>query len=339
MAMTLFAIGAAGVIGMQRVTIQGGEDARRFDMATQHRQRVGRAPPARRGVLDPAELAEPEHHRPQQDALAQERRHVRRDFCNIPMPAAPADGLSPAFDTFGRDLPTGITTRPSTACSTGSSGSRRPASVPPTLPAQAHRADARRGPRVLGAARGSGDRQLRGRLRPRRSPRRRLSTWSTRRPQSGRRHADERDRERGESRRPTRLHAGRAHGLARRGPHRDDRRRRARPHRDDDLLRGGSPLGDRGERPLCGRAPSPGPLARRVHVDGKHPARAQRQPGRPVRAEDLARARARRPPRVTARSPNNLQGIRIIVGGSLADRARARTSCRATTASTPTRSR
>ncbi len=33
-AMTLFAIGAAGVIGMQRVTIQGGEDARRFDMAT-----------------------------------------------------------------------------------------------------------------------------------------------------------------------------------------------------------------------------------------------------------------------------------------------------------------
>jgi len=33
-AMTLFAIGAAGVIGMQRVTIQGGEDARNFDMAT-----------------------------------------------------------------------------------------------------------------------------------------------------------------------------------------------------------------------------------------------------------------------------------------------------------------
>lgn len=33
-AMTLFAIGAAGVIGMQRVTIQGGMDARNFDMAT-----------------------------------------------------------------------------------------------------------------------------------------------------------------------------------------------------------------------------------------------------------------------------------------------------------------
>lgn len=33
-AMTLFAIGAAGVIGMQRVTIQGGADARAFDMAT-----------------------------------------------------------------------------------------------------------------------------------------------------------------------------------------------------------------------------------------------------------------------------------------------------------------
>lgn len=33
-AMTLFAIGAAGVIGMQRVTIQGGMDARNFDIAT-----------------------------------------------------------------------------------------------------------------------------------------------------------------------------------------------------------------------------------------------------------------------------------------------------------------
>lgn len=32
-AMTLFAIGAAGVISMQRVTIQGGEDARHFDTA------------------------------------------------------------------------------------------------------------------------------------------------------------------------------------------------------------------------------------------------------------------------------------------------------------------
>ena len=29
MAMTLFAIGAAGVISMQKVTMQGGEDARR----------------------------------------------------------------------------------------------------------------------------------------------------------------------------------------------------------------------------------------------------------------------------------------------------------------------
>jgi prepilin-type N-terminal cleavage/methylation domain-containing protein len=33
-ALTLFAIGAAGVIGMQRVTIQGGVDARNFDVAT-----------------------------------------------------------------------------------------------------------------------------------------------------------------------------------------------------------------------------------------------------------------------------------------------------------------
>jgi hypothetical protein len=33
-ALTLFAIGAGGVIGMQRATIQGGMDARNFDMAT-----------------------------------------------------------------------------------------------------------------------------------------------------------------------------------------------------------------------------------------------------------------------------------------------------------------
>jgi hypothetical protein len=33
-AMTLFAIGAAGVISMQRVTIMGGDDARRMDIAT-----------------------------------------------------------------------------------------------------------------------------------------------------------------------------------------------------------------------------------------------------------------------------------------------------------------
>jgi prepilin-type N-terminal cleavage/methylation domain-containing protein len=33
-ALTLFAVGAAGVIGMQRVTIQGGADARNFDIAT-----------------------------------------------------------------------------------------------------------------------------------------------------------------------------------------------------------------------------------------------------------------------------------------------------------------
>ena len=58
---------------------------------------------------------------------------------------------------------------------------------------------------------------------------------------------------------PTRLHAGRAHGLARRRPHRDDRRRRSRAHRDDDVLRGGAPLRDRSDRPLGGGAPAPGP--------------------------------------------------------------------------------
>jgi len=109
-AMTLFAIGAAGVIGMQRVTIQGGEDARRFDMATNiANEWIGRL------QRDATFWTQPNPDSPTTIDLNMTRWLKNVDtcgatFCNIPLPAAPADGLSPAFDNFGRDLAVGITT-------------------------------------------------------------------------------------------------------------------------------------------------------------------------------------------------------------------------------------
>jgi type II secretory pathway pseudopilin PulG len=109
-AMTLFAIGAAGVIGMQRATIQGGEDARRYDMATNIANEW-----LSRLQRDATYWTQPNSNSPNTIDINQTRWLKNVDtcgavFCNIPMPAAPADGLSPAFDTFGRDLPIGITT-------------------------------------------------------------------------------------------------------------------------------------------------------------------------------------------------------------------------------------
>lgn len=109
-AMTLFAIGAAGVIGMQRATIQGGEDARRFDMATNIANEW-----LSRLQRDSMFWTEPSSDKPTSMNISNTRWLKNVDtcgtnFCTIPMPAAPADGLSPAFDQFGRDLPAGITT-------------------------------------------------------------------------------------------------------------------------------------------------------------------------------------------------------------------------------------
>jgi type II secretory pathway pseudopilin PulG len=109
-AMTLFAIGAAGVIGMQRATIQGGEDARRYDMATNIANEW-----LSRLQRDATFWTQPNSNSPNTIDINQTRWLKNVDtcgalFCTIPMPAAPADGLSPAFDTFGRDLPIGITT-------------------------------------------------------------------------------------------------------------------------------------------------------------------------------------------------------------------------------------
>lgn len=109
MAMTLFAIGAAGVIGMQRAVIQGGEDARRADMA----MNIANTWIARL-QRDSGFWTQPNATAPDKVDLNVTRWLKNVDtcsnlFCNIPIPAAPAAGLSPAFDSFGRDLPTGMT--------------------------------------------------------------------------------------------------------------------------------------------------------------------------------------------------------------------------------------
>lgn len=100
-AMTLFAIGAAGVIGMQRVTIQGGADARNFDIATN--------------------IAREWQHRLQRDALAWTAPNgagaatnidntLWLDSANIsgawmaPAPGPALEGYSAAFDLLGRDV-------------------------------------------------------------------------------------------------------------------------------------------------------------------------------------------------------------------------------------------
>jgi prepilin-type N-terminal cleavage/methylation domain-containing protein len=104
-AMTLFAIGAAGVIGMQRVTIQGGADARNFDTATN--------------------IAREWQHRLQRDSLAWTTPDSTNlasniddtlwlDTANItdpptwrapiPHPDGILPGYSAAFDLLGRDV-------------------------------------------------------------------------------------------------------------------------------------------------------------------------------------------------------------------------------------------
>jgi prepilin-type N-terminal cleavage/methylation domain-containing protein len=108
MAMTLFAIGAAGVIGMQRVTMQGGEDARRVDMATNIANEW-----LSRLQRDASFWTEPSSDKPTTINLVQNTQWLKQvgscnQFCKIPMPTTPSpEGLSPAFDMFGRDLPDG----------------------------------------------------------------------------------------------------------------------------------------------------------------------------------------------------------------------------------------
>ncbi|HSO38767.1 MAG TPA: prepilin-type N-terminal cleavage/methylation domain-containing protein [Labilithrix sp.] len=108
-ALTLLAIGASGVIGMQRVTLQGSEDARRFDIggniANEWCSRLQR---------DSAQWTEP-------NAVVLNNNNITATkflksvatcsaaFCNPPA-ALPAAGMSGSFDTFGIDLPAAATT-------------------------------------------------------------------------------------------------------------------------------------------------------------------------------------------------------------------------------------
>jgi type IV pilus assembly protein PilV len=108
MAMTLFAIGATGVIGMQRVTMQGGEDARRVDIANNIANEW-----LARLQRDSSFWTEPSSDRPTTINLTTNTKWLSQigscaQFCTPPMPTvAPVDGQSPAFDMFGRDLPSG----------------------------------------------------------------------------------------------------------------------------------------------------------------------------------------------------------------------------------------
>jgi type II secretory pathway pseudopilin PulG len=111
-AMTLLAIGGAGVIGMQRVTIKGSEDARRFDVAgniaNEWTSRLQR---------DSAFWTQPNAEQPELINIASTRwlsliGGCFPTWCNPPaatlpqnLPAMPEAGLTGSFDTFGRDLP------------------------------------------------------------------------------------------------------------------------------------------------------------------------------------------------------------------------------------------
>jgi Prokaryotic N-terminal methylation motif len=103
-ALTLLAIGGAGVIGMQKVTLQGSEDARRFDIggniANEWLSRLQR---------DSAQWTQPNANFPNANNinLTQWLRLVpvcSAAFCD-PAAVLPPDGMSGSFDTFGHDLP------------------------------------------------------------------------------------------------------------------------------------------------------------------------------------------------------------------------------------------
>jgi hypothetical protein len=112
-AMTLFAIGAAGVISMQKVTIQGGSDARRFDVATNIANEW-----LFRFQRDSMFWTLPNASKPTETNLLTATRWLK-DVSTVAnnlwySPTIPSSGneggLSPAFDIFGHDMPTASTT-------------------------------------------------------------------------------------------------------------------------------------------------------------------------------------------------------------------------------------
>ena len=106
-ALTLLSIGAAGVIGMQRVTIQGGEDARRFDMATNIANEW-----CTRLQRDSTLWTQPSDINPtvlnitNTQWLGSVNGSCNANFCNPPL-STPIAGGSGSFDVFGRDLDPG----------------------------------------------------------------------------------------------------------------------------------------------------------------------------------------------------------------------------------------
>jgi prepilin-type N-terminal cleavage/methylation domain-containing protein len=105
MAMTVFAVGAAGVIAMQRASIQGNADARKLDVANSiardwlERLRRDATMWTQPGILT------------QTQYLSQTATYYGNwALPEVACPAATsgsnsnADGLCPAFDIFGRDL-------------------------------------------------------------------------------------------------------------------------------------------------------------------------------------------------------------------------------------------
>lgn len=112
-AMTMFAIGAAGVIGMQRVSIQGNVDSRRFDLANNiahewvHRLErdtmrwvIAGPPPVTAQWVNPTSLTA-----------------CVSAWCKPAVPASPNHiGSSPAFDALGRDLPPSTPAAPHVYC-------------------------------------------------------------------------------------------------------------------------------------------------------------------------------------------------------------------------------
>jgi prepilin-type N-terminal cleavage/methylation domain-containing protein len=115
-AMTLFAIGAAGVISMQIVTVKGGEDARRFDTATNiANEWISRL------QRDAMMWTTPNQYQPETTNLPTTAWLSAVDtcpeFCNPPIPGSGNEpGRSPAFDLFGRDLPNDATEQPHVYC-------------------------------------------------------------------------------------------------------------------------------------------------------------------------------------------------------------------------------
>jgi prepilin-type N-terminal cleavage/methylation domain-containing protein len=110
-AMALFAIGAAGVISMQKVTIQGGDDARRFDVATNIANEW-----AARLQRDSMFWTLPNAASPLKSNLVSEARNKylqiidtkENQWVNPAVPEADsADMDSPAYDLLGRELPSG----------------------------------------------------------------------------------------------------------------------------------------------------------------------------------------------------------------------------------------